>query len=142
MTGPSAHLSWSELACHDGTAYPLNWRADRAVVLAAEFEAIRHACGDVPIVVLSAYRTRAYNRAVNGAQFSQHMDGRALDLKAPPNVSLVEFEAIMRRRAKVLGSRLKGLGVYPTFLHMDVRPSPSLVVWIGTRPQAEVKGST
>lgn len=140
--GPSAHLSWKELACHDGTPYPLNWRGDRAVMLAAEFEALRALCGGQPLSVLSAYRTKTFNAAVGGAQFSQHMQGRALDLHPPHGMTLSSFETLIRQRAKAPASKLKGLGIYPTFLHIDVRPSPKLIIWYGTRPRAEVPPET
>ncbi len=140
--GPSSHLSWAELACHDGTPYPLNWRADRAILLAAEFEAIRALCGDKPLVVLSGFRTPKFNAAVGGAQHSQHKEGRALDLHPPLGMGLSAFEQFIRLRAKMPTSKLKGLGIYPSFLHIDVRPASSLIVWYGSRVKAELPITT
>lgn len=137
--GPSSHLSWLELACHNGTIYPLNWRMTRAMELAWEFEAIRTLCGDRPIRVLSGYRTKDYNTKIGGAQFSQHVQGRALDLKPPAKMTLANFESVIRSQAQRPESKLKGLGIYPTFLHIDVRPSTKLVVWYGSRKAAEVQ---
>ncbi len=57
-------------------------------------------------------------------------------------MALGAFEAIIRARIKAPGSKLKGLGIYPTFIHIDVRPSPALVVWYGSRPLAEVPKDT
>ena len=136
--GPSPHLSWAELACHNGAIYPLNWRTTRAVILAEEFEAILTLCGNRAIRVLSAYRTKDYNTRIGGAQFSQHIQGRALDLHAPVEMTLANFESLIRTRAKMPESKLKGLGLYPTFIHIDVRPSPKLVVWYGKRKVAEM----
>ena len=80
MSGPSRHLSWDELACRDGTPYPEKWRKTRAIELAAAFERIRFLYGG-GIGVSSGYRTEAYNRKVGGARLSQHVQGRALDLR-------------------------------------------------------------
>jgi uncharacterized protein YcbK (DUF882 family) len=124
MTGPSAHLSWSELACRDRirTPYPLDWRETRAVELAEAFEALRAAVG-LPLVVLSAYLTRAYNRAVGGAPNSQHLQGRALDLAPPDGWSPIALLAVTQDIPAI-----RGLGLYDTFVHIDVRPAPR-VVW-------------
>ena len=81
--GPSRHLSWRELECHDKarTPYPENFRQDRLPVLASVFEMIRSGIGDRPLRILSAYRTPEHNRYVGGAPMSQHVQGRALDLQ-------------------------------------------------------------
>lgn len=133
--GPSQHLYWTELACHDGTPYPTPWRETRAVTLAATFEAVRTLLGDVAMVITSGYRTPAYNATLEGAaQKSQHVQGRALDVWHP---LLEPREMFLRiRRAQRAGQlpSLGGLGLYRTFLHLDVRPqSPAghLATWAG-----------
>lgn len=141
--GPSAHLSWSELACRDAarTPYPERWRETRAPALAAEFEAIRSEIGQ-PITIGSAYRTESHNRAVGGARQSQHVQGRALDLYPPPGWTAATFYELIRRRALRRDSRIYGLGRYPTFVHIDTRPAPQsgrLTVWRGSRAWAELK---
>lgn len=126
MNGPSPHLSWPELACRDRlkTPYPLDWRTTRAVTLAAAFEALRERIGGLPLVVLSAYRTPSHNRAVGGARDSQHVQGRALDLLPPKGWTPIELAAVAQ---DIPG--IRGLGVYGTFVHVDVREAEHLVVW-------------
>lgn len=139
MSGPSLHLSWSELACKDGTEYPREWRLMRAVVLARAFEHVRAICGHRPIPILSGYRTPAHNRKVGGAKFSQHTQGRALDMRPPAGLALDEFYDIITRIAhgrRDLG--IRGLGLYPSFVHMDVREGERIAVWGGKRPLAEM----
>ena len=131
MTGPSPHLSWAELACHDGTDYPAAWRESRAMELAAMFEAVRARVGQ-PLRILSAYRTPDHNRRVGGARHSQHVEGRALDLKPPKGWTV---ERLAKVAAEVVS--VKGLGVYQTFVHIDCRPSPRRVVWRGGRRDAD-----
>lgn len=126
--GPSPHLTWRELACKDGTPYPLEWRESRAAVLAEAFEDLRRLLGGAPLLVLSAYRTPAHNRKIGGARNSQHLEGRALDLRsADGRVNLHEIAHFARTIAAV-----RGIGVYRTFVHIDVRPQPTLVAWSGT----------
>lgn len=134
MSGPSKHLGWAELSCRDAakTPYPVEWRSTRAVALARVFEDLRAACGNVPLTVLSAYRTPAHNRAIGGARNSQHVEGRALDLKPPAGWTVARFAALIRGEADAWG--LGGVGVYRTFVHVDIRPrvADRLVVWSGS----------
>jgi uncharacterized protein YcbK (DUF882 family) len=128
--GPSEHLTWTELACHDGTVYPVEWRANRAIQLGETFELIRTYAGNKPITILSAYRTPAYNAKVTGsAKNSQHCQGRAIDLRPPSHMSLDEFYSMIRGLANV--SHIRGIGKYKTFVHVDVRPGDHLALWYG-----------
>lgn len=135
MNGPSPHLSWTELACRDRlrTPYPLDWRADRAVALASVFEELRGRVG-LPLVVLSAYRTPAHNKAVGGAQDSQHAQGRALDLLPPKGWASMDLAAVAAEIPAI-----KGLGVYHHFVHIDIRPTASRAVWSGVGNDADVE---
>ena len=133
-TGPSPHLTWAELACYDGTPYPAQWIADRAIPLAAEFEHVRLllAC---PIRILSAYRTAAYNSRIPGAaKASQHVQGRALDLATPAGTTRAELLAAVLTIARRPNSRIRGVGEYTWGVHMDIRPSERLVRWSGAKP--------
>ena len=135
MDGPSLHLTWLELACRDSarTPYPAKWRATRALLLAGVFEALRDAVG-LPLVVLSAYRTPEHNRAVGGARNSQHVEGRALDLLPPRGWKVTDLAAVAAAVPAI-----RGLGLYPTFVHIDVRPTERRAVWTGGRMAADVE---
>ena len=141
MRGPSDHLSWAELACHDGTPYPEAMRQTRGAMLAHEFETIREACGNVPVRVGSAYRTPAHNATIGGAKRSQHLQGRALDLYPPKGWTIDAFYKVVRTVARDDFSAIRGLGKYPRFIHIDIRPIANnrLVVWRGTRAWAELR---
>lgn len=74
---------------------------------------------DLPIVIMSGYRCKAYNRTLKGASpKSQHMLGKAVDIKVrgmkPAQVAMM---------AEAVG--FTGIGTYPTFTHIDVRPNKS-----------------
>ena len=142
---PGPHLTWEALRCHDATKtpYPLDYRADRLPILVGEFEAVRAAlkarCGhEVALVVQSAYRTEAHNRRIGGAADSQHVHGRALDLRPESPEHLSDLRECVLQVAK---SRkvIRGVGWYPAredrrgFVHMDVRPSATgrMTTWEG-----------
>lgn len=128
MKGPSAHLSWDELGCKDGTPYPEQWRSNRARLLAEEFEKVREALGGKSLVVLSAYRTPEHNKSVGGAKNSQHVFGKALDIRTPRGWTPAKMAAKVRRLVDE-GSRIRGLGIYSWGIHIDIRTAERLVVW-------------
>ena len=135
--GPTLHLSWAELACKDGTPYPEQWRTNRVLPLAMEFETIRALCGSKPIRVLSAYRTPAHNARVGGSRYSEHVQGRALDLAPPAGISVLDFAELINTRAGHLDSWIRGIGVYAGFVHVDTRESDDVIRWIGSRLRSE-----
>jgi hypothetical protein len=71
-----------------------------------------------PLIVLSAYRSPAHNKAVGGAPRSKHMDGTAFDI-AMANHDPVAFEAAAREVGFL------GFGFYPRsgFIHVDLGPA-------------------
>ena len=135
--GPSPHLTWAELACHDATRtpYPVRWRESRARRLATVFEAIRHACGERPLRVLSGYRTPAHNRTVGGARHSQHVQGRAIDLAPPRGWTIEGFHAVVRAVARE-DPRIGAVGYYRWGVHVDIRSRRAgrLVAWSAVGP--------
>ena len=139
--GPSPHLTWAELGCHDAarTSYPVRWRQRRARRLAAVFEAIRHACGDHPLRVLSGYRTPAHNRGVGGARHSQHVQGRAIDLAPPRGWTVTGFHAVVRAVARA-DRKIGAVGYYRWGVHVDIRARRKgrLVAWHGRAVRVRV----
>jgi uncharacterized protein YcbK (DUF882 family) len=130
LTPPSPHLSWKELACKDGSPYPLGLES-RARELAKVFEAIRSACGGRPIAILSAYRSPEHNRRVGGARNSQHVQGRALDLRPPQGFTVDQFYDLVLMLARSSVPQIRGIGKYTTFVHVDIRPGTHLALWRG-----------
>ena len=121
------NLSWQELACKDGTPYPRHL-AGQAKILGHEFEELRQRLGGQPLTVLSAYRTPEHNARVGGAKNSQHCLGKALDIRTPRGWSPPKMAAIVKQMVNE-GSKIRGLGIYPWGIHIDIRTADSLVVW-------------
>lgn len=71
-----------------------------------------------PLLITSAYRSEAHNRAVGGAKNSQHRLGKAFDVRMD-NQDPQHFESV----AKAVG--FTGIGHYPKsgFMHIDTGPA-------------------
>jgi uncharacterized protein YcbK (DUF882 family) len=74
--------------------------------------------------VVSGYRSKAYNEAINGAPMSQHVEGRAVDLA--PIAPLTVSELHTRILSLIGDAKIPqgGVGLYRSFVHYD---------WRGTR---------
>ena len=91
---------------------------ERAKGLATRLERLRKLGGDKPLVITSAFRTKAYNASLTGsATNSAHTRGFACDTPPPPGISLTQHEA------HALEAFECGVGIYPpphgTFIHGD-----------------------
>lgn len=68
-----------------------------------------------PVIITSAYRTPIYNNKVGSGTYSQHLYGRAADIK----ISGVSPGKVAKYAETLLDKG--GIGVYNTFVHIDVR---------------------
>ena len=121
----SANFTVREFACKDGSDPVF---VDGA--LTALLQKIRDHFGK-PVVVTSGYRTAAHNKAVGGAAYSQHLYGRAADIRVQ-GVPVEELAAYAETCLPGTG----GIGRYPArsgravgWVHVDVRPNKSR--WTG-----------
>ena len=116
------HFKMSEFACKDGTQVPTKYQGNVAALCLA-LEHLRAKLGS-PVVIISAYRTKAYNKRVGGASKSQHLTAKAADIrlsgKTPAEVSAC-LEELIAEGTIPQG----GIGVYPSqnFTHYDIRLS-------------------
>lgn len=105
----SAHFTDSEFSCHCGCG-----AKDVAPKLVKVLELIRVHFG-VPVHVTSGRRCTNWNAAVQGVKNSQHLKGKAADIRVDgvlPSVVADYVETILPRG---------GIGRYHTFTHVDVR---------------------
>lgn len=112
------NFSLAEFACKDGTPVPAVLMAN-VEQLAEQLQILRDYLGE-PIHINSGYRTPAYNKRIGGARNSQHLLAKAADIttksKTPKQLSAIIEKLIAQ---KIL--RFGGMGVYPGFVHVDVR---------------------
>ncbi len=104
------------------TPYPVEWE-ERWLVLANVLDAIRETAGHaIRVTPNGGYRNEAMNRAIGGKRFSQHIDGRAADIVCAklPASELHRLISDLYRAGSI--PSLGGLGLYPRFVHVDVRP--------------------
>lgn len=110
----SANFKVKEFACSDGSD---------VVFIAPELVEVLQKIRDhfkAPVTINSGYRTPAYNKKVDGATYSQHQYGTAADIKvkgASPKTVAAFAETLLPNKG--------GIGIYPTFVHVDVREQKS-----------------
>ncbi len=113
----SPHFRVREFRCRDGS--------DKILIdteLVALLEKIRTKCGNKPVTITSAYRTTSHNNNVNGAARSQHLYGKAADIKVSGRTPSQVQSAC--RDLMYCG----GLGFGRTFTHIDTRGVSSSLV--------------
>lgn len=132
------HFRAQEFACHDGTPYPAEWIPDRLVPLCGVLEVIRAEVGR-QVIIVSGYRSPAYNEArrrnsAGVAKDSQHVEGKAGDIRCPGLPSTELHEAVLRLQRAGKLPALGGVGLYRGWVHVDVRTKPAdghLARWNG-----------
>ena len=110
----STNFRVREFACTDGSD-PIFIDSELVSVL----QKIRTHFGK-SVTITSAYRTPAKNKACGGSPYSQHLYGRAADVKisgVSPKKVAAYAESLLKNRG--------GIGIYSTFTHIDVRATKS-----------------
>lgn len=111
----TTNFNRAEFACKGcnccGNAAPVN------PLLVRYLQGLRD-CLSVPLFINSGFRCVKHNRAVGGTPNSQHVYGVAADVATPQGLTAEQFAAI----AESLHV-FDGIGLYDTFVHLDVRGS-------------------
>ena len=101
--------------------YPAQWFETRLRPLCDMLETLRLILDEVPIRIISGYRSKEYNRKIRGAKKSQHVLGLACDIVVPGrDAPYVHDIALYAHRSGQI--QLGGLGRYSNFTHLDIRP--------------------
>ena len=117
MATITKNFNINEFKCKDGTPVPSELLKN-VIELANNLQIIRDYI-DLPITILSAYRTEKHNKKVGGAKKSQHLQGKAADLLTELNSKkLYDIIEFLINEGKINEG---GLGLYDIFVHYDIR---------------------
>lgn len=106
----STNFRVKEFACTDGSD-PIFIDTELVTIL----QKVRTHFGK-SVTITSAYRTPGKNKSCGGGTYSQHLYGRAADVKisgVSPKKVAAYAETLLKNRG--------GIGTYSTFTHIDVR---------------------
>lgn len=112
----------SEFKCRDGSGVPPEY-VDNVALLADNLQVLREEL-DMPIHVISGYRSPKYNRRIGGARRSQHMLAKAADIKVK-GMDPVDVKKAIEALISAGKMQQGGIGLYTTFVHYDVRARKS-----------------
>lgn len=106
----SKNFTVKEFACSDGTDTVFI-----SLTLVNLLQKIRDHFGKA-VIINSAYRTEAHNKSIGGATYSQHKYGLAADIHIN-GVTPKEIASYVETLMPSSG----GIGIYKSFVHVDVR---------------------
>lgn len=107
-------------ACHNKNSIAPEILWPNVVPLVAAMDAIREKLGH-PVRITNCYRASPYNTCVGGVTSSQHLKFKAADFICSGGTSGDWAEAAMAvRRDGIFNG---GIGIYRSFVHVDVRGS-------------------
>lgn len=107
-----------EFKCKDGNGVPTDLLPN-VQLLAKNLQVLRDFLG-APLHINSGYRSIAYNKKVGGKPLSQHLKAKAADITTK-NKSPKQLAAIIEKLIAEGKMKQGGLGIYPGFVHYDVR---------------------
>jgi uncharacterized protein YcbK (DUF882 family) len=114
----TTNFNKSEFECNCGCKMPDDVFL-QVQKLANQLQYIRDFIG-LPIHLTNAYRCASHNEAVGGVPSSQHILGKAADLKVNDSNPEAIYKVIdtLAKYGHVLQG---GIGLYDTFVHYDIR---------------------
>ena len=113
----TSNFSLEEFECKCGCEMP-EFVKKNIIELAENLQVLRDAVGRLDLT--NAYRCKYHNADVGGSVNSQHLKGKAADIKSKtlsPNEIAVRTNDLMKNESFKLG----GIGIYNTFTHVDIR---------------------
>lgn len=116
------NFSMSEFDCNNGVKVPEKYY-ENVKKLARNLQILRDEF-NLPIRINSGYRTKDYNKKIGGSPRSQHLEAKAADiwiLGVSPRVIKAKLERLISDGLIDDG----GIGLYPTFVHYDIRFTPT-----------------
>lgn len=114
----SKNFTREEFDCKDGTDVPVELlpNLERLVI---QLQILRDLLKE-PVRVISGYRTESHNKAIGGAVHSQHLLAKAADITIKSKTSF-ELKDFIEKQIKKGVLHFGGIGLYPGFVHVDIR---------------------
>lgn len=118
------NFNLDEFHCHDGTPVP-NEYLENVMELAKNLQILRDEIKAV-ITIISGYRTPEYNSRedVKGKPKSKHLIAQAADIVTRAHTPQ-QLAFIIERLIKEKKMKQGGVGIYPSFVHYDIRGTKS-----------------
>lgn len=111
------NFSLEEFECKCGCKMP-EFVKKNIIELAENLQVIRNVVGKLNLT--NAYRCKEHNADVGGATNSQHLKGKAADVKSK-EYDVLEVSKIIEGLIKSEKIEQGGIGIYNTFTHYDIR---------------------
>lgn len=114
----SRNFSKHEFDSKDGSEMPYEV-FQNVLKLAQNLQRLRDAI-NLPININSGYRSQEHNAKIGGVKNSQHLTGKAADIRVvgtSPKIVAKKIEELIKLGIMQEG----GLGIYDTFVHYDIR---------------------
>ena len=111
------NFNLEEFECKCGCVMP-GFVKENINELAENLQVLRDEVGRLDLT--NAYRCKAHNADVGGATNSQHLKGKAADIKSKTK-SPSEIAEIVNDLMKSERFKIGGVGEYNTFTHVDIR---------------------
>ena len=113
------NFSMDEFECKCGCVMP-EFVKKNVQELAENLQVIRDAYGKIDLT--NSYRCKKHNADVGGSVNSQHLKGKAADIKSS-DINPEDMAAIVDDLMKSEKFKIGGVGIYNTFTHVDIRGS-------------------
>jgi uncharacterized protein YcbK (DUF882 family) len=111
------NFSLSEFECKCGCKMPADVE-ENIKELADNLQVLRDVIGRIDLT--NAYRCKEHNADVGGATDSQHIKGKAADIKSS-TLNPSEIASVVDDLMKIEWFKIGGIGIYNTFTHVDIR---------------------
>ena len=111
------NFSLDEFECKCGCKMP-EFVKKNVIELAENLQVLREVVGRLDLT--NGYRCKEHNADVGGSVNSQHLKGKAADIKSS-DINPEDMAAIVDDLMKCESFKLGGVGIYNTFTHVDIR---------------------
>jgi uncharacterized protein YcbK (DUF882 family) len=116
----SRSFALAEFHCHSGEEVPSLYLPNLERLAGKVLQPMRDVWG--PLIIISGWRSPAWNTRIGGAAASTHLTAEGADIRCVRPRDLGELvDLIEKRIAAGALPELGGVGLYPGWVHLDIR---------------------